>query len=102
MEKYWQVNLDKASIITGMSDQMNLAIGMRPHTISPEAYISTDAEISGSVIGKGCLIGADCTIRNSVLLPGVTVKPGTSIINAVVDPFSTTVIERQQQNRKQT
>ena len=93
MQSYWQANLDKDSLITGISDQMSFAIGMHPHYISQEAFVSKDAEVSCSVIGKGCHIGADCTIRNSVLLPGVTVNPGTSIINAVVDPFSTTVME---------
>lgn len=93
MQSYWQANLDKESLITGMSDKMNLAIGMHPHHLSPEAFISKDAEVSCSVIGKGCRIGADCKITNSVLLPGVTVNPGTAIINAVVDPFSTTVMK---------
>jgi len=92
MQNYWQANLDADSVIRNMSDNMNLAIGMRPHSISQEAFISRDAAVSGSVIGKGCHIGADCTITNSVLLPGVTVKPGTDIINAVVDPYSTTVM----------
>ena len=100
MQNYWQANLDTKSLITGMSDQMNLAIGMNPHSISPEAFISKDAEVSGSVIGKGCHVGADCTITNSVLLPGVTVTPGTAVINAVVDPFSTTVMDCLKQNRK--
>ncbi|MEI7787543.1 MAG: sugar phosphate nucleotidyltransferase [Chlorobiaceae bacterium] len=100
MPNYWQANLDKTQEITGMSDQMNLAIGMHPHAISPEAVINTDAEISGSVIGKGCRIAAGCIIRNSVLLPGVTVKPETTIINAIVDTCSTTVIEHQKQDRE--
>ncbi len=99
MQSYWQANLDTNSFITGMSLKMNLAIGMHPHYISGEALISNDAEVSCSVIGKGCHIGAGCTITNSVLLPGVTVTPGTAIINAVVDPFSTTVMEQNAQNR---
>ena len=99
MQSYWQANLDTNSRITGMSLKMNLAIGMYPHYISGEAFISKDAEVSCSVIGKGCHIGADCTIRNAVLLPGVTVKPGTAISNAVVDPFSTTIMEQNAQNR---
>jgi len=90
---YWQANLDRSSIIAGMAGNMNLAIGMQPHPISPEAVISPDAVISGSVIGRGCRIGKQCTIRDSVLLPGVEVKPGSTIINTVVDPFNTTVIE---------
>jgi mannose-1-phosphate guanylyltransferase len=102
MQNYWRANLDATSVITGMSDQMNLAIGRRPHSISPDASISSAAEVSGSVIGKGCHIGADCTIINSVLLPGVIVKPGTAIINAVVDPYSTTVMAPMNQNRNST
>jgi mannose-1-phosphate guanylyltransferase len=102
MRSYWQANLDTTSVISGMSDQMNLAIGRRPHSISPDAFISSTAEVYGSVIGKGCHIGADCTITNSVLLPGVIVKPGTAIINAVVDPYSTTVMTPMNQNRNST
>ncbi len=100
MQSYWQANLDTKSVIMSMSEQMNLAIGMRPHSISPDAFISNSAEVSCSVIGQGCHIGADCTITNSVLLPGVTVNPGTAIINAVVDPFSTTVMEHHEQKRR--
>ncbi len=95
IEKYWQTNLDRTSDITAMSYRMNHAIGMQPHFISAEAYIEAETEISSSVIGKGCRIGTGSIIRNSVLLPGVIVKPGSTIINAVVDPYSTRVIELQ-------
>lgn len=93
MPNFWHANLDKTSIITGMAGKMNLAIGMHPHMISTEADISPDALVSGSVIGRGCRIGANTIIRNSVVLPGVEVKPGSTIVNAVVDPYNITVIE---------
>ncbi|MCX6179492.1 MAG: NDP-sugar synthase [Chlorobiales bacterium] len=96
MQNYWLANLDIASVITKTSHQMNLAIGIHPHSISPEAFISPNADIACSVIGKGCHIGADCTIRNSVLLPDVIIKPGSTIINAIIDPYSMTVMKHQQ------
>ncbi len=102
MPNYWQANLDKSSIIAGMGEKMNPVIGMQPHSIAQDAFISPEAEVSGSVIGKGCRIGDGCTIRNSVLLPGVEIKAGTTIINAVMDPFSTTILKEPEQNRSHT
>lgn len=102
MPNYWQANLDKRSIIAGMGEKMNLSIGMHPHAISQDAFISPDADVSGSVIGKGCRIGDGCTITDSVLLPGVEIKPGTTIINAVMDPYSTTKLEEQEKKRSHT
>ena len=100
MQSYWQANLDTEGLLRNLSTQMSFATGMQPHAISPDAFISPDASISGSVIGKDCHIGAHCSIRNSVLLPGVTIKPGSSIINAVVDPYSITIIEEPNQERE--
>ena len=97
MQSYWQANIKTASIINGLAATMTDMIGMHPHAISSEAFISPNVEISQSVIGKGCHIGKHCTIRNSVLLPGVEVKTGRTIINAVVDPYSTIVIEEPEQ-----
>ncbi len=54
---------------------------------------SSDAKLYNSVVGKECFIGAGCTIRNSVLLPGVTIKSGSTIVNAIVDPHSITIME---------
>jgi len=98
MQNYWHANLDTNSVITSMSNNMELTIGMYPHSISPEAVIHNDTQITGSVIGKGCHIGAHSTIMNSVLLPGVTIKPGSTIINSVVDPYSTTMMETPKKN----
>ncbi len=95
MRNYWLANLDKTSAIMSMSHQMNLTIGMQPHPISPEAFISPDTEIFNSVIGKDCIIESGCTIRNSVLLPGVTIKQGSTINNALIDHYSKTVMEHQ-------
>ncbi|MFZ4524266.1 MAG: sugar phosphate nucleotidyltransferase [Chlorobium sp.] len=99
MKSYWQANIKTPSIINGLTTEMTDMIGMRPHAISPEAFISPDVEITKSVIGRGCHIGEHCTIRNSVLLPGVSVKSGSTIINAIVDPYSTTVIEEPKQEK---
>ena len=100
MQSFWQANINSASVITDLGDQMNLAIGTRPHAISPEAVISPDAEIFCSVIGKGCYIGPKSIIRNSVLLSGAEVKSGSTIINAVVDHYSTIVMEEPEHKRK--
>jgi len=93
MQSYWQANIKSASAIHDLATGMTDALGLHPQMISPEAFIGPDAEISCSVIGRGCHIGAQSVIRNSVLLPGVTLKPGSTIINAVVDPYSTTIIK---------
>ncbi len=101
MQNYWLANIDSPSVMNDLARPMKQAIGIAPHAISPDAIISPDAMLYGSIIGKGCSIGAGSTIRNSVLLPGVTIKPGKSIINAIVDPYSITIIEDPTQNRKQ-
>ncbi len=100
MQSYWHANINAASAINNLATTMTHTIGMHPHAISPEAFISSNAEISGSVIGKGCRIGEHCTIRNSVLLPGVEVKAGRTLVNAIVDPYSTTVIEEPKYEKK--
>jgi mannose-1-phosphate guanylyltransferase len=97
MEQYWHANISATAVMSDLAAPMQRAIGYSPHSISPEAVISSDTELFKSVIGKGCTIGADCIIRNSVLLPGVTVEPGSTIINAVVDPFSRTIVDAPQQ-----
>ncbi len=97
MHSYWQANINTASIMNRLAAKMTQTIGISPHAISPEAFISPNAEISRSVIGRGCRIGEHCTIRNSVLLPGVEVKAGRTLVNAIVDPYSTTVIEELKQ-----
>ena len=97
IQSYWQANINTPSIMNRLAAKMTQTIGMRPHAISPEAFISPNAEISRSVIGRGCRIGEHCTIRNSVLLPGVEVKAGRTLVNAIVDPYSTTVIEELKQ-----
>jgi mannose-1-phosphate guanylyltransferase len=98
MQNYWAANLDRASVIAAMAGLMNESIGMQPHQLSPEAEISHGALISNSVIGRGCRIGAECIIRDSVLLPGVEVKPGSTIINTVADPFNSIVLNHRNQN----
>ena len=101
INKYLEANLNPEIILSALAAGMESAIGMRPHSISPEASISTDAGIYRSVIGKGCRIGSHCTIRNSVLLPGTEIKAGSIICNAVVDPFSTTKTDDVQPNEIQ-
>ena len=92
MKSYWHANINMAPIMNGFAAEMPRATGMLPHAISPEAFISSNVEISRSVIGRDCHVGEHCTISNSVLLPGVEVKAGSTIINAIVDPYSTTVL----------
>jgi mannose-1-phosphate guanylyltransferase len=100
MKNYWLANINSPFIINNMAVPMKLAIGISPHVISPDTIISSDAMLYNSVVGKECIIGADCTIRNSVLLPGVNIKSGSTIVNAIVDPHSITVMEDPNQNRK--
>jgi len=101
MQSYWQANLDKASVIRNLAEPMKLATGIFPHTISPDAVVGRDVEISCSVIGKGCRIGAGSIIRDSVLLPGVELKPGSVLVNAVVDAYSVTIMEEPKQESEQ-
>jgi mannose-1-phosphate guanylyltransferase len=100
LKSYWHANINTASTINDLATTMFHTTGMRPHAISPEAFISSNVEISRSVIGRGCRIGEHCSIRNSVLLPGVELKPGSTLVNAVVDPYSSTVIEEPTQDNK--
>jgi mannose-1-phosphate guanylyltransferase len=99
MQNYWLANIDATSVMNHLAEPMKRAIGISPHSISPEAIISPDAKLSRSVIGKGCSIGMECSITNSVLLPGVRLKPGSTLINAVVDPYSITILDEPKQNR---
>ncbi len=101
MQNYWLANIDTNSGMRTLFEPMRLAIGLTPHSISPDALISPDATLSNSVIGARCSIGAECIITNSVLLPGVTIKPGSTIINAIVDPYTITIMEKTKQNREQ-
>ncbi len=96
MQSYWKANLDTTGAIRNLAEPMKLATGLYPHAVSPEAFVSPDALVFGSVIGRGCRIGAECTIRNSVLLPGVEVKAGSTIINSIVAPHSTTVMVQKE------
>ena len=96
LENYWKANLDQNSLIATMAGAMEREIGMHPHPLSPEAEISLEAEICRSVIGRGCRVGAGSIIRDSVLLSGVTIQPGSRIINSIVTPFSTTIMEAAQ------
>ncbi len=93
MQSYWQANRDATGVIHQLVLPMKQALGCAPHTISAEAIISDDAEISNSVIGKGCRIGARSIITNSVLLPNVDVPSGSVLCNAIVDPYSITIME---------
>ncbi len=100
MQNYWLANIDAASVMNRLALPMKRAIGISPHAISPEAIISPDAKLSHSVIGKDCSIAAECTVTNSVLLPGVKIKSGSTIVNAVVDHNSITIMDEPKQNRK--
>ena len=93
MQNYWLANIERSAVMEDLAIPMKLALGISPHSISPDAFISSDAILSRSIIGRGCSIGRACTIRNSVLLPGVKVKHGSTINNAVVDPYSITIME---------
>jgi len=98
MHNYWLANIETNCGMRNLFEPMHRAIGLSPHSISPEALISADATISNSVIGAGCTIGAESTITNSVLLPGVTIKPGSTIDNAIIDTYTITVMDKTKQN----
>jgi mannose-1-phosphate guanylyltransferase len=100
MQNYWLAHIERIAVINDLAIPMKQAIGIAPHAISPDAIISPDARLSRSVIGKECSIGAGSTIKNSILLPGVTIKPGKSIVNAIVDPHSITIMEDPTQKGK--
>ena len=100
MHHYWLANIARNPVMNNLALPMKQAIGIAPHAIALDAIICSDANISCSVVGKGCSIGAGCTITNSVLLPGVTIKAGKSIVNTIADPYSRTIMEDQTQIRK--
>jgi len=101
MQSYWHANLDTTAVIRNLAEPMKLSTGIYPHAIAPDAVFGRNVEISGSVIGKGCRIGAECIIRDSVLLPGVELQPGSVLVNAVVDPYSVTIMEEPKQESEQ-
>jgi mannose-1-phosphate guanylyltransferase len=96
LQNYWHGNIKSATIMNTLAVPMKQTMGISPHIISPDAAISPDALISRSIVGSGCTIAKECTIRDSVLLPGVSVKAGSTIINAIVDPYSITIMEEPQ------
>jgi len=96
MQSYWRANLDRSGVIGTLAVSMQSAVGISPNALAPDAVISADAAISRSVIGSGCRIGSGCCITNSVLLPNVAVKAGTVLTNAIVDPYSVTIMNEAQ------
>ncbi|NTW81999.1 MAG: NTP transferase domain-containing protein [Chlorobiaceae bacterium] len=85
-QSYRKANLELTAQLTGLADRMERSIGVRPHMVSPEAEISPDAIVKGSVIGRNCLIGKEAKVTASILLPGVTVPAYSTLTGSVADP----------------
>lgn len=63
-----------------------------PVVVGPEATIGEGCEVIGAtVIGGGCVLGDGAVVRESVLLPGVQVNPGTTLARALVGDVARTV-----------
>ncbi|NTU97417.1 MAG: NDP-sugar synthase [Chlorobiaceae bacterium] len=87
INNYRKANLELTEKLTGLGDRMEQAIGMRPHLVSPEAEIGTDALVHNCVIGRNCRIGAGAAVTDSILLPGTTVRAHGTLKDSAADPY---------------
>jgi mannose-1-phosphate guanylyltransferase len=83
---FYRSNLDDNLRILQLAERMKRAIGLFPHMVSPEASISPEARVEGSVIGANCSIPENAVVEHSVLLPGTGVESGESIRNTIAAP----------------
>jgi ADP-glucose pyrophosphorylase len=93
IQSYWETNMD---IIRENSDLEPEAWDIRPNsecsmrsTDRPPARFQHGCTVASSLISAGCVI--EGTVINSVLSPGVQVKKGALVSNAVI--FSDSIIE---------
>lgn len=80
--KYLQANLD--ALAGGFRTEMVQRPAKDAVVVAPSARIDDSARVSSACIGDGCVVEADVTIRDSVLLNGVTVAAGGSVIRTVL------------------
>ncbi|MCX8238175.1 MAG: sugar phosphate nucleotidyltransferase [Akkermansiaceae bacterium] len=56
--------------------------------ISPEANVSSEAEVENSWVGPGCLVEAGSSVTNSILWPGTKVLRDAQLTNCIVHSTS--------------
>jgi glucose-1-phosphate adenylyltransferase len=86
IQSYWETNMDIIRENSGISPEEweirpNPEYGGRPMDHAPARFLS-GGKVASSLISAGCVI--EGTVINSVLSPGVRVKKGAVVTNAVV------------------
>ena len=95
IQSYWETNMDIIRENSGISPEEweirpNPEYGGRPMDRAPARFLP-GCKVSSSLISAGCVI--EGTVINSVLSPGVRVKKGAVVSNAVI--FEDGVIEER-------
>ena len=80
-EKYLQANLDALS---GGYHLPDLALHDAATLIGRDVEIARTASVKTSCLGTRCVVGGDAVVEDSVLLDGVTVEPGASVVRSVL------------------
>ena len=93
IQSYWETNMDIIRENSGISPEEweirpNPEYGGRPMDRAPARFLS-GSQVSSSLVAAGCVI--EGTVVNSVLSPGVRVKKGAVVSNAVI--FEDCVLE---------
>ncbi len=93
IQSYWETNMDIIRENSGISPEEweirpNPEYGGRPMDRAPARFLQ-GSKVASSLISAGCVI--EGTVINSVLSPGVRVKKGAVVTNAVI--FDDAVIE---------
>lgn len=86
IQSYWETNMDIIRENSGISPEdweirPNPEYGGRPMDRAPARFFS-GGKVASSLISAGCVI--EGTVINSVLSPGVRVKKGAVVTNAVI------------------
>lgn len=95
IQSYWETNMDIIRENSGISPEEweirpNPEYGDRPMDRAPARFLA-GCKVASSLISAGCVI--EGTVINSVLSPGVRVKKGAVVTNAVI--FDDGVVEEQ-------
>ena len=91
IQSYWETNMDITRDDSGISPEeweirSNPDYGGRPMDRAPARFMA-GSKVTASMISSGCII--EGTVVNSVLSPGVHVKKGATVSNAVIFADST-------------
>jgi glucose-1-phosphate adenylyltransferase len=86
IQSYWETNMDIIRENSGISPEEweirpNPEYGGRPMDRAPARFLN-GGKVASSLVSAGCVI--EGTVINSVLSPGVRVKKGAVVTNAVI------------------